>query len=273
MTTLVEPGTRPDAVLDAPVSDGRRRRVRVRRTPRLGGEPPQERFVVPVTSARTTVLDALAWIRAHLDPTLDVRHACFHASCGTCGMRVDGREVLACVTRLDDLPEGEVDVEPLRNLRVVSDLVVDLESIGAALAEVGLPPVRRSEGVAGAPPPDGIEDWTRFEDCIECGLCLSACPIEGTDEAYLGPAVLAAAWRSLEEPRATDPARVARLADLEQGAWRCHLAFACTAACPSDALPGEAIGRLRGALLRRRLWRALDRHGRRDGHRDGGPDA
>ena len=44
---------------------------------------------------RTTVLDALLAVRRRQDPSLTVRHSCLHGSCGTCGMRVNGREVLA----------------------------------------------------------------------------------------------------------------------------------------------------------------------------------
>jgi succinate dehydrogenase / fumarate reductase iron-sulfur subunit len=223
--------------------------------------PRWDRFEVPVPSPRTTVLDALTWIRVHLDPGLDVRHSCFHASCGTCGMRVDGAEVLACVTRLADVGDGrdEVTVEPLRNQPLVSDLVVDLESLAEAFEPVGMPLVRSSSVVPGSRPARGVPGLTRFEDCIECGLCVSACPIVASDAAYAGPAVLAAAWRVLDEPRDADPDRAAALVDGDQGAWRCHLAFECTAVCPSGALPAEGIMHLRRGLLGHRL-RALLPH-------------
>ena len=59
-------------------------------------------FEVPV-GYRTTVFEALRWIQVHRDRTLALRHSCLHASCGTCGVRVNGREVLACVTPLEGL--------------------------------------------------------------------------------------------------------------------------------------------------------------------------
>jgi succinate dehydrogenase / fumarate reductase iron-sulfur subunit len=214
-----------------------------------------DRFVAPVVSGRTTVLDALTWIRARLDPTLDVRHSCFHASCGTCGMRVNGRDVLACVTRLDDLHGDEVTVEPLLNQPVVSDLVVDIEALYESFEAIGLPPVRASELVPGSHPADGVGTLERFEDCIECGVCISACPIAASDPEYAGPGPLAAAWRVVEEPRGADPARVMALVDGEQGAWRCHVAFECSEVCPSEALPGEQVMRLRRSLLSRRRTR------------------
>ena len=59
---------------------------------------------------RTTVLDALVAIRRELDPSLTFRHSCFHASCGTCGMRVDGREGLACVTPVPAIGQADTQI-------------------------------------------------------------------------------------------------------------------------------------------------------------------
>jgi len=265
MTTTVDPAVR--------AAGAATRVLRVTRTPRGaggdggGGDLARQHgrrgrsdgFEVPAGSARTTVLDALTWARTHLDPTLDVRHACYHASCGTCGVRTDGRAVLACVTRLADLPEGDITVEPLRNQALISDLVVDIEALYEGFDAVGMPLVRESRTVPGSRPAPGVEGLTRFEDCIECGLCVSVCPIEASDAAYEGPAVLAAAWRVVEEPRHADPERAFALVDGDQGAWRCHLATECTEVCPSGALPAEGIMHLRRGLLRHRFRVAFAR--------------
>ncbi len=191
-------------------------------------------FEVPV-GPRTTVLDALRWIQLHR-----------HASCGTCGMQVNGREVLACVTLADPLG-STITVEPLANIPVLTDLVVDMSRVFERFPdEIGI--VRMSEELPEASPPVGIDAFERFEDCIECGLCLSACPVSATSDAYVGPAALAAAQRLLEEPRGVDPGRILDWADDPMGAWRCHAAFECTEACPSNVRPAERIMALRGAL-------------------------
>jgi succinate dehydrogenase / fumarate reductase, iron-sulfur subunit len=213
---------------------------------------------------RTTVLDALLAVRRRQDPSLTVRHSCLHGSCGTCGMRVNGHEVLACVTRLDGLGDPVV-VEPLAGAPVAGDLVVDMEHVYRRLEPVGRALVRASEragkndGQAG--PGLMLEELERFEDCIECGLCLSACPVAG-DPRFLGPAALAAAERVLEEPRGADRRAVLGLVDDAHGAWRCHTAFECSAVCPAGVDPGEAIMRLRGRLLRDRLPRLVGRYRR-----------
>jgi succinate dehydrogenase / fumarate reductase iron-sulfur subunit len=112
-----------------------------------------------------TLLDALLQIRRRHDPSLVVRHSCMHASCGTCGVRVNGREVLACDTKLAKLSTRRpVRVEPLANQRLVADLATDMVDFYARFEAVGMPLVRTAEVRGGAVPPDGmkaIEIWTR----------------------------------------------------------------------------------------------------------------
>jgi len=226
------------------------RRFRVFRYRRGDDAPHHDEFDVPVTDA-STVLEGLRWIKAHADPSLAIRHSCFHASCGTCGVRVNGREALACVTTLAGLEDGPVQIDPMANFPVLTDLVVDMESFVARFPEPH-PSVRSSERPAAAAHPDGIPDYGRFEDCIECGLCLSACPVAATDDGYVGPAALAYAQRLLEEPRAgVDRDAILDWADRDDAAWRCHLAFECTEACPSDVRPAERIMALRRVLVDR----------------------
>ena len=221
------------------------RRFKVFRYKRGDDEPRYEEFDVPVSEG-TSVLDALRWIQLQQDPTLALRHSCFHASCGTCGVQVNGREVLMCVTAVHDLGR-EITVEPMANIPVLTDLVVDMDEFYARFPEQH-PYLRESEFNDGAATPDGIAAYIRYEDCIECGLCLSACPVAATSDDYVGPAALAAAQRLLEEPRGTDETRLLDWADERHTAWGCHAAFECTEACPSNVNPAGRIMALRGVL-------------------------
>ena len=130
------------------------RRVRVHRFKRDDGPAHVDEHAVPV-DARTTVLEALRWIQLHDDPTLALRHSCFHASCGTCGVRVNGRERLACVTPLADVGGGTVTVEPIANLPVLNDLVVDMTSFVERFPEAHAI-VRDSEFLPEADVPDDL---------------------------------------------------------------------------------------------------------------------
>ena len=228
------------------------RRLRVYRYKR-GGPERFDEFEVQV-GEHTTLLDALDWIQRQADPTLVTRHSCLHGSCGTCGVRVDGREQLACLCVLNDHRE-RVTVEPLANFPVLSDLAVDMRPFYAHFPQPH-PIIRTSELVPDAHAPAEIGSFVRLEECIECGLCVSACPVASTSQDYVGPAALAAAARLLEEPRGADPADVLRWAGNSECAWHCHVSMECNNACPVDAIPAERI-----MALRRRL--TFGGHGRK----------
>lgn len=224
------------------------RDLRVFRFQKGDAEPRFDTFAdVPVES-RTSVLDALRWVQRKVDPTLSLRHSCYHASCGTCGLRVNGREVLACATRLSEVEDGAITVEPIANLPVLTDLVVDMSGFFGSFGG-DHPLLRASDTVPGATPPSGIGDYLRYEDCIECGLCLSACPVVVTAGAYVGPAALAWVEREVAEPRGAEVADLLSWADDPDGVWRCHAIFECTAACPADVFPAQRIMSLRGSLI------------------------
>jgi succinate dehydrogenase / fumarate reductase iron-sulfur subunit len=89
----------------------------------------------------------------------------------------------------------------------------------------------------------------RLVDCIECGLCISACPIVATSPSYLGPAVLAAAEHQgiQQRPDLLD------LLDSQDGVWRCHGIHECTEVCPSNVEPAWRIMNLRKEILKYKI--------------------
>jgi len=95
--------------------------------------------------------------------------------------------------------------------------------------------------------PDSFE---RLSDCIECGMCISACPVALTTEKYIGPGVLAAIEQNL---RLDKDAPEICLADDADGVWRCHSAFECSEVCPSNVDPGWRIMDLRRQVLINRI--------------------
>jgi succinate dehydrogenase/fumarate reductase-like Fe-S protein len=89
-----------------------------------------EKFEVPFEHGQT-VLDALRWIRAQRDPSLAIRFSCINANaCKECMIRVDGKTVYACTTRL---AEGEMTLEPLANKKLIKDLVTEIAPPDARL--------------------------------------------------------------------------------------------------------------------------------------------
>jgi succinate dehydrogenase / fumarate reductase iron-sulfur subunit len=207
------------------------------------------------------VLDGVERIWAFHDRSLTFRHACHHSTCGACGMRVNGTEKLTCITRIRDVTHdgGTIKVEPLRNFPVISDLAVNMAPLYAAMERIGfrqVVPLAAADSQAVALPPGAADDGAlRLVDCIECGLCLSACPVAATAPNYLGPAALAA----LQHGCLDSDASLADLADSQDGVWRCHNAFECTAVCPSFVEPARWIMAARKRMVGRRLRRLFGR--------------
>jgi succinate dehydrogenase / fumarate reductase iron-sulfur subunit len=207
---------------------------------------------------QTTVLDALLQVRRRQDPSLVVRHSCMHASCGTCGIRINGREALACDTRIADLPTGRpVNIEPLAKQRLVADLATDMVDFYARFETVGLPLTCAAEIGDDVSPPGSVNAFGRFENCIECGLCLSACPMARLNRSFIGPAALAAAARFVDEPRGGELAPVLDLASEPDSVWGCHDALECMAVCPSAVDPATAIAGIRRRIAVDRVKRLL----------------
>lgn len=230
--------------------------LRIWRQPHADAESGRfETFELTTDPDRDSVLDLVERTWAEQDRSIVFRHACHHASCGTCALLVDGRERLPCITSVSEVWDGHspLTLQPLRNATVVADLAIDPTTAMHRMASLPLPYVRTVEAVvraASGTSDDGdVGAAERFEDCLECLACVSACPVASGDPEYLGPAVLAAADRAVEEPRTRDPARILDLVDTDHGVWQCRSIWACSAVCPSAVDPAARI-----MDLRRRIW-------------------
>lgn len=205
------------------------------------------------------VIDGVEKIWAFHDRSLTYRHACHHSTCGACGMRVNGVEKLTCITKIKDVTQngGTIKVEPMRNFPVESDLVVDMGKLYARLDRVkaqSVVPLSQSpttSGISRAKNGSKEDDYIRLVDCIECGLCISACPVAATDSDYLGPAVLAA----IQLKGLGDAPELIDFADSGEGVWRCHSAYECTEVCPSFVEPAWRIMDLRKQVVGERFKR------------------
>ncbi len=198
------------------------------------------------------LLDALVRLKAQ-DDTLAFRRSCREGVCGSDAMNINGRNGLACITRLADLPE-HVTLRPLPGLPVVRDLIVDMtqffrqyESIMPYLVNHEAPPEReRLQSPVERAALDGLYE------CILCACCSTACPsFWWNPDKYVGPAGLLQAYRFLADTR--DLATSERLDNLDDPyrLFRCHTIMSCTAVCPKGLNPAHAIGRIKEMLVRR----------------------
>jgi succinate dehydrogenase / fumarate reductase iron-sulfur subunit len=197
-----------------------------------GGEGRFDVFRIE-TAPSATVLDALTLIRETLDPTLLFRHSCHHGSCGTCACIINGAEALACLTPLSGLGNGPVRVEPLRRMRPIGDIAVDPGPLFSELdpAWTYLTSSNIDAGERDAP------SAVRFESCIECGCCVSSCPVSGD---FMGPAALALLNRERIKKPEFEAGLLERAA-APRGAGRCERAINCSRVCPAGVNPSGHI--------------------------------
>ncbi len=135
---------------------------------------------------RTTVIEALIHIQSEIDPTLSFRVQCRAAICGTCGMVINGEYKLGCRTKIKDVAQnGEIMLEPMKNMKVIKDLVVDHFEFLNKLKNVKawFVPKEPFEKVY----PEDLKKFEKETDCILCGLCYGVCPAFEADKLFGGP--------------------------------------------------------------------------------------
>ncbi|MCX7026693.1 MAG: 2Fe-2S iron-sulfur cluster-binding protein [Spirochaetes bacterium] len=207
----------------------------------IGSGPTETRYEFEADPSKT-VLDALEAIRGSKAPNLLYRHSCHHGSCGTCGALVNGKPRLMCLTRVGDLGGGEIRLEPLSKMEVIEGLAVWPGPLFERLPETEY--LRLSTDRAKSGDFDPAQAVFRLEDCLECGLCVAACPVEGK---FSGPAALLAAAVEREK-HAERGGKMLEFAARPEGVGHCERRFECSKVCPQGLSPGRRITELRKAL-------------------------
>ena len=200
-----------------------------------------------------SVLDGILKVKDDEDASIGIRCSCRAAICGSCGVKINGQSKLACNTRISDAAarasNGAIVVEPMGNMPVLKDLIVDMDAVHWKkvqrivpwLLPEGDPPER--EYIVDA---EAMIDVTQSMACIQCGVCVSACLSLEVDPEFIGPAALAKAYRFVGDPRdAHTKERLEDLADDPHGIYDCTHCFACIEVCPKDVAPMSQIMRLR----------------------------
>jgi fumarate reductase iron-sulfur subunit len=210
-------------------------------------------YLVPRGGSQT-VLDIVTWVQRNADPTLSYRFACRVGMCGSCAMTVNGRPRWTCRTHIQQVAkDGRVQIGPLANLRIVKDLVCDMEAFFAkwhraqgvfAASKSRNDPIERISPTSAprAAADAGIE-------CINCGVCYAACDTVRWNEDYLGPAALNRAFTLLNDVRdASARERLAAIAG-NGGCHLCHSHQSCQQHCPKALNPAASIAALKRRTL------------------------
>jgi len=211
-------------------------------------DPPRYQTFEVVTGPgyAETVLDGLEQIRQNQDPTLMYRHSCHHSSCGTCACQINGIPQLSCITKLKQLEGDPVMIEPLGGFDCQADLVVNMEDFFEHI-DPNWSYCKTDRMMEAEKAQKRITSWSRLEDCIECGCCVSACPEARENSPFMGPAALAATHRQYAKNKEGRRGLLA-VAGGDAGVKWCKRVWACSKVCPTRVNPGRHIKDLRRLL-------------------------
>ena len=198
-----------------------------------------EKFVeYEIDLVDATLLKALSFIKEKNDSTLSFSSGCRSSVCGSCSMRVNEREVLACSYKVQ---EGD-RVEPLKNVPLIRDLVVDMDRAYETNAKAKAWLSADAKEVALNHEDEKVNEVQ--SDCILCGSCYSACPIYAVNGEFLGPFALTRVWKYVSDKRESDAQT--KVTDLQtNGVWDCTLCNECTLVCPQGISSKADIEKLR----------------------------
>lgn len=198
----------------------------------------------------STILDVLNEIHWKIDGSLAYRRSCRSGICGSCAMKVNGRNILACETPIHKF-KGKIKIEPLPGFSIIKDLVVDMDLFFEKLKKVKpylivdkpLPDKEFTQS------PEEFEYIRESVTCILCGACTSSCPSLWGNEDYLGPAALLRAYRFIFDTRDDGANERMDIVNDKNGIWRCHTIFNCMEACPKDIKITEYLSRLKVKIV------------------------
>lgn len=224
-----------------------------RYNPKINNESKFDEFKIPY-QRWTTVLDAILEVKKHLDHSVAVRYSCRQASCGSCGMKINGRPALACFTKISELNSDVITIEPMNNFPIIRDLVVGFERMFSTHKKIKPYIINKESEINPGTKeflqtPEDVEKYIQFSNCIKCGLCNSVCPTMATDSSFVGPQALAQVYRYVADNRDKGKDDRLKIIDDSHGIFRCHFAGSCSQVCPKGVDPAMGIQLLRGYLL------------------------
>jgi succinate dehydrogenase / fumarate reductase iron-sulfur subunit len=215
-------------------------------------KPRMQDYEVKLDHGDRMLLDALVKAKVQ-DDSLSFRRSCREGICGSDAMNINGKNGLACVTKIADLPE-QVTLRPLPGLPVIRDLIVDMtqffkqyHSIKPYVVNHDAPPERER-----LQSPREREELDGLYECILCACCSTSCPsFWWNPDKFVGPAGLLQAYRFIADSR--DQETSARLDDLEDPyrLFRCRSIMNCVDVCPKSLNPTKAIGKIKELMVKR----------------------
>lgn len=170
------------------------------------------------------LLNILNHIKTTQNNSLAYRSGCRSGVCGSCAVRVNGVEKLACKAHI----KQDDNIEPLKNTQVIKDLVVDLSNQEKFLKIAKANLEQKSDE------PITIEDEKAIDiesNCILCNSCFSSCPVYEVNPEFIGPFALTRAYRYVNDKKENDKKN--KIDSVQSnGVWDCTLCGNCDMVCP-----------------------------------------
>ncbi|WP_200762972.1 succinate dehydrogenase/fumarate reductase iron-sulfur subunit [Nitrosophilus alvini] len=196
-------------------------------------DPPSALLEYEVPDDCLTLLEALNFIKSKKDASLTFSQGCRSGVCGSCAVRVNGKEELACEYRPKD---GDI-VEALNYMPIIRDLCVDFSK--------GIDSLKRAKAWLSEKSDTKVDEKgekliEKQSDCILCSSCWSSCPVFESKSEFLGPFALTRNWRYLVDARENHKKEKIE-AVINNGIWDCTLCGNCTEVCPQGIDPKSDI--------------------------------
>lgn len=188
------------------------------------------------------LLKAFFEIKTNHDATLTFRCGCKSGVCGSCAVRINGEEKLACKTKVKDSDL----IEPIRNRHIIKDLVVDV-SHETYLIKKSSSFIEKNQDIEISQKDINIIDLQ--SNCILCNSCYSSCPVYDVNKEFLGPFALTRALRYVNDKKNASRASIVNNIQTN-GIWDCTLCSACTLVCPQGIDPKADIMQLQNISVK-----------------------
>ena len=214
--------------------------------PEVDDKPYMQSYEIELEQEDIMLLDALLKIKA-LDDTLSLRKSCREGVCGSDSMNINGKNGLACITKIENLKQP-ITIRPMPGLPVIRDLVVDMDQFFNQYDSVK-PYLINDEKPLKKERLQSPEERAKLDglyECILCGACTTACPsFWWNPDKFVGPASLLQSYRFLSDSR--DKGEDERLDNLDEPErlYLCHNIMNCSDVCPKGLSPSRAISNIK----------------------------
>lgn len=198
---------------------------------------------------------ALNKIKDTLDPDLSFDFVCRAGICGSCGMVINGKPLLACKTLTADYKDGKIQIMPMTSFELIKDLSVNtgkwmdgmssrVESWIHSKDEHNINDLERPVD------PDVADETFELDRCIECGICVASCATALMRPNFVGPVGLNRVARFRVDPHdERSDADFYELVGDDDGIFGCMSLLACEDHCPKHLPLQEKIAYMRRKLV------------------------